>query len=78
MDEFPSHHNTRPAWLGRLASVAGESMEPEAFGGLFSCALGFSEIAAQWADPIWRAFMFARAFSLCFIGENHFSYRFAA
>ena len=78
MNGFPSHHNTRPAWLGRLADVAGESMEPGTLGRLFNCAVDFNEITAQRADPIWWAFMFARAFSLRFIGENHFTYRFAA
>lgn len=77
MNEFPTHHSTRPAWFGRLAGESGESVELEAFGHLFRCAAGFDEITAQRADPIWRAFMFARAFSLCFIGENHFTYRFA-
>lgn len=45
---------------------------------LFNNAAHFREITRKWALPVGRAIMLTRAFSLCFIHENHFMNGFAA
>jgi len=38
---------------------------------------GIDKVAAEWAEPTGRAVVFAGAFGLGFIGENHFPDGFA-
>jgi len=50
------------------------------FGLRFHCFLRqvtrFDEVAAERADSIGWAFMFAGTLCLCFVGENHFAHGF--